>query len=289
MAEVFTLREAVARGAEFLKRKGVESARLDSELLVGSALGMDRLKVYLNLDRPMSEAERDAARVLLQRRAAHEPVAYIVGRREFRSRQFTVSKAVLVPRPETELIVDIARHELDRRFPEGNLRVLEFGTGSGAIAVSLAAEIERVHVVATEQSAGAADIALENVRRHGVDAQVTVRVQRDFAGIAPGFHAIVTNPPYIAESERATLPPDVVQHEPAEALFAGADGLDAIRFLVREAPALLVAGGFLLTEIGAGMAEAVERVATAAYLRPIGRYKDYAGIERFVMLEAEAT
>jgi release factor glutamine methyltransferase len=183
------------------------------------------------------------------------------------------------------LIVDIGRAELERRFPHGELRVLEFGTGSGAIAVSLVLEMERVHVVATEQSAAAAEVALQNARRHGAEPRLAIRVQRDFAGITPGFHAIVTNPPYVPEGDRASLPPDVAKHEPAEALFAGADGLDAIRFIVAEAPRMLLPGGFMLTEIGAAMAEAVEQVAASAKLKPAGRFKDYAGIDRFVLLE----
>jgi release factor glutamine methyltransferase len=285
-SKVFTVREVVARAAEFFKRKEISSARLDAELLVGAALGMDRLQVYLNMDRPLSEAERDKARELVMRRSAREPVAYILGKREFRSREFQVSPAVLIPRPETEMLVDIACKQLAARFPScaGNYRLLEFGIGSGAIAVSLALELPGTLVTATEVSSDAAAVALQNAHRHGVADRVHVKVQGDFTGIAGPFHAIVSNPPYIATADAAALAPEIAQHEPKQALFAGEDGGDAIRFLVANAQPLLHRGGFLLMEIGQGQVPLATQAAEASGLAFDSALRDYAGVERFVLL-----
>lgn len=283
---ILTVREAVAKAAAYFSEKGVCSARLDAELLIGAAVGMDRLHVYMNMDRPLNVSERDRAREFLRRRGAREPVAYILGHKEFLSRDFEVTPAVLVPRPETELLVECAEQELTGRFPEGEavLRVLEFGVGSGVIAVSLAADIPRVDVLATETSPAAAAVAERNAVRHGVAGRVHVRVQSDFEGIAGPFHAIVSNPPYVAERDRADLPPEVRDFEPEQALFAGLDGMRWLDLLLREAPRRLLPGGFLLVEIGEGMTRQITQAADSSGLRIDRVVRDYAGIERHVLL-----
>jgi release factor glutamine methyltransferase len=234
----------------------------------------------------MSDEERGRARDLVRRRASHEPVAYILGRREFRSREFEVAPAVLIPRPETELLVERAAMELAARFPDaaGEYRVLELGAGSGAIAVSLAAELPGCHVLATELSGAAAEVARRNAQRHGVAERVEIRVQGDFGGIGGKFHAVVSNPPYIAETDAGTLSPDVARYEPHEALFAGPDGMACIEFLIRESPRLLFPGGFLLMEIGFGMTAGVSGCAEKHGLRVEAVGKDFAGIERMVLM-----
>lgn len=283
--KLLTIGEVVMRAAEYLARHGVETARLDAELLIGHALGLTRLQVYLERDRPMTEAERERARELVRRRAAREPVAYILGKREFRSREFEVTPAVLIPRPETELLVEHALTELERHFGRGQpLRVLEFGVGCGAIAVSLAAEMPEVEVVATEASPAAAEVARRNAERHGVADRVEVRVQPDFEGIAGPFHALVSNPPYVAESEAATLPPDVVRYEPHQALFGGPDGMRWIEWLMDEGPKRLVAGGFMLFEIGSTQGELVRRAAAVRGLTLEAILPDYAGLPRLARL-----
>jgi release factor glutamine methyltransferase len=284
-----SLREAVAKAAQFFKDKGIETARLDAELLLGEATGLDRLQLYLNLDRPLSASERAAAREFLRRRAAFEPVAYILGRKEFCSREYRVGPGVLVPRPETEHVVEAVQKQVELRFgkaPDG-LRILELGTGSGAIAVSLAADIADCHIIATEASADAAAIARSNAESHGVASKIEFRVQTDFAGIEGPFHVIASNPPYIALSDRDLLPKDVLDFEPPEALFAAEDGLACYRFILGEADALLLERGCVVVEIGRGQGEAVSRLGAQAGLRVSDRITDYAGIERVLVLEKQ--
>lgn len=282
-----TVGDVVARTTEFFRDKGINPARLDAELLLGEALGMNRLQIYLSFDRPVGASELERARELVRRRARHEPVAYILGRREFLSRQFTVSPAALIPRPETELLVEAALDELRARFGGADvLRVLEFGIGSGAVSVSVLAEEPRARVVATEISAAAAEVARANAERHGVADRLDVRVQDDFAGVEGPFHAFLANPPYVDPAELKSLPPDVARFEPHEALFADDAGYAAIARVVSAAPGLLGAGGFVLMEVGAGQAPRAAEIAAASGLR-VGRIvKDYAGIDRHLLLEA---
>jgi len=284
MAERLTIDDVVKRSAHYLAQKGCDTPRLDAELLVGHALGMTRLQLYLDRERPLDEEELARARELLRRRAHREPVAYIIGRKEFYGREFAVTPAVLIPRPETELLVEDVLRELRGRFGEaGPIDVLEFGAGSGAIGVTLAAEYAGVRVVATEASEEAAAVARANAQRQGVADRVEVRTQSDFAGIAGPFHALVSNPPYVAETDAATLPPEVVQFEPHEALFAGPDGMRWITWLLDAGRELLRRdGGFLAMEIGAGMGTQVSACATQRGWRVEAVLPDYAGLDRIV-------
>lgn len=283
MVPRLTIAEIVARTTEYLLSKGIETARLDAELLIGHALGLTRLQLYLDRDRPLSEDELARARDLVRRRAAHEPVAYITGKKEFYGRDFEVTPAVLIPRPETELLVEHVAEQLQERFPVEKVRVLEFGVGSGAIAVTLALLREDLTIVATEISPEAASVARRNAERHGVADRVDIRVQPDFSGIEGPFHALVSNPPYVAESEAASLPPDVVRYEPSTALFAGADGMQWIEWLLTEGRLFVrTDGGFLAMEIGFGMAERVKEAACRCGWNVEAVLPDYAGIERIV-------
>lgn len=284
ITELLTIREAVAKAAEYFKKKGVDSARLDAEILIGHAVGMDRLQVYLNLDKPLTASERDVAREFVRRRGSREPVAYILGSREFFSREFEVGPGVLVPRPETELLVEHTIAELRERFPGASeLRILEFGAGSGAICVSLAAELPSATLLATEISPRAAHVARRNAEKHGVSSRVEVRIQGDFAHVAGMFHAIVANPPYIANSDRSQLPPEVVDYEPHQALFAENEGYAAYQQILSESLQLLMPGGFLIMEIGQSMGEKLEGLASAASWRLDKRWDDYSGIERVLL------
>ena len=288
--QLLILKEALAKGTEFLTAKGIATARLDAELLVAEALGISRLGLYLDLERPLVVAERDRARELLRRRGLREPVAYILGRREFLSLDFQVDARVLIPRPETELLVERVLEELPKRFPdaEGQYRILELGIGSGAIAVSLAKELPQAQVLATEISPGAAEVAQSNAIAHGVADRVEIRVQADFAGIDGLFHAIVSNPPYIDGADRDNLPADVRDFEPAQALFAEEQGLACYKFLTGDAGRLLETGGFLITEIGMGQAPAITLLAEAGGLRIESVIKDYAGIDRHLLMGRKA-
>jgi release factor glutamine methyltransferase len=239
---------------EFLERKGVEEARLDAELLVGHALGLDRLQLYCELDRPITEAELSRARELLVRRGRHEPTAYVTGKREFYGRDFVVRSGVLIPRPETELIVDRAR-EIGAKS-SGEIALADLGTGSGCLAVTLALELTDARVWATDISEEAVEVARENAQL--LEAEVDFRVADGVAGLrevvtergAP-LDMIVSNPPYVEPGEAASLAPEVRDYEPDGALFAPSGDPDHwVRALLEEGRDILAKDGILLVELG---------------------------------------
>ena len=251
----WTIRQILGWMTDDLRERGFDSPRLDAELLVAHALGVARVGLYLDLDRPLTEDERAAIRALVVRRRAHEPVAYILGYREFYGRRFTVCPAVLVPRPDTETLVDRALALLDGA---STARVLDLCTGSAAIAITVAAERPGAVVDATELSTEAAAIARRNAGSLGVDERVRVLDGDLFSPLDSGarYDLIVANPPYIRRDELAALPRDVRAYEPAMALDGGDDGLDLIRRIVAEAPRHLAPRGHLLIEIGHDQAAA---------------------------------
>jgi release factor glutamine methyltransferase len=252
-------REAARR----LERAGfsADAARLDAGVLARALLGWDQAR-WLADGREAAPAGFAAGlEAWVARRARREPVAYITGRHEFYGRTFLVSPAVLIPRPDTETLVEAALVCLDR-MAAGAL-VADVGTGSGCLAVTLAAERPAIRVLATDISAPALDVARENARRLGVSDRIQFREGPLLAGAAAPVDLIVSNPPYVREVERETLPADVVAFEPHDALFAGADGLDVIRLLADEASRSLSPGGRLAIEIGHGQADAVRALIDA--------------------------
>jgi release factor glutamine methyltransferase len=286
--QALTARQALALGARRLALAGVASPQLDMSLLLARVLGVDRLGVYVDLDRPLIDAERDEARALLTRRIRREPMAYILGEKEFFGLTLEVGPDVLVPRPETEHLVEAAIAWLQaerQRRPEP--LAADVGTGSGAIALAVALHCPWSRWIATDLSPAALAVARRNAERHGVQGRVEFRQGDLLAPLGPqageGLDAILSNPPYVAEADRATLEPDVAQWEPAGALFGGLDGLDALRALAGGAAALLKPGGLLLLECGRDQAPAVGALlaATAAF-ESIGALRDLAGIERVV-------
>ncbi|HTF88076.1 MAG TPA: peptide chain release factor N(5)-glutamine methyltransferase [Planctomycetota bacterium] len=248
-----TAGEMLRLGREFLERKQFSEARLEAELLVAHALGIDRLRLFLELDRPLAPEEVTRGRALLSRRARREPVAYITGQREFYARPFQVDAAVLIPRPETELLVDRAR-EIVRSRELAAPRCLDVGTGSGVIALTLALEIPSARVVAVDVSATALAVARANAKSLGVAEGAVEFLEGDGALAArerAPFDLVLSNPPYIALESKASLAADVRDHEPALALFSPAgDPHHWLRRLLAEAPALMTPGGVLLIEIG---------------------------------------
>ncbi len=273
----------VRMAREFLERKGVESARLEAELLVAHALGLDRLQLFLQFDRPVGGTEVDRARDLLVRRGRREPTAYIVGAREFYGRPFRVGPGVLVPRPETELLVDRVR-EIARTRGAGELRVADVGTGSGCIAVTIALEVEGARVLAVDASGAAVLCARENALGLGADVEVVEGDGPATLAEAGRFDLVVSNPPYVAREESGALAPEVREHEPELALFAPAGDPDFwVRTFLERSRDWLAPGGVLLVELGLGQAARVRALAerlgwTAAF------HRDLAGIER--VLEA---
>jgi release factor glutamine methyltransferase len=267
------VRDALDSAVVAIGAAGSDTPRLDAELLLGHALGVDRAALAMAPEREVAgPAVRTFQELVRRRAAAREPVAYLVGRRGFRRLELEVDARVLVPRPETELLVEVAL-----ALPAG-ARVVDVGTGSGAVALALKEERPDLDVLATDVSANALAVARANARRLGLD--VAFRRADLLDGVGP-VDAVVCNPPYVADGERAALPPEVARHEPAVALFGGPDGLDVVRRLVREAgesPAALLA-----LEVGQGQAPAVSALARAAGFAEVEVRRDLAGIERVVV------
>ncbi len=275
--------EMLAMARAFLARHAVEEARLEAELLIGHALGLDRLHLFMQLDRPVAAREIDAARDLLVRRGRREPVAYITGRREFYARSFRVGPGVLIPRPETELLVDRAR-ELAR--DRAALRIVDFGTGSGCIAITLSLEISGARVLALELSPAAVLCARTNAEALGasielVEGEGFTQLDRRVAN-GERFDLVVSNPPYVRAEERASLAPEVREHEPALALFAPPGNPDHyVRELARRVRGMLAPGGALLVELGHAQAANALGLARELELRA-STVRDLAGIERML-------
>ena len=285
--ESWTILRMILWSAEYLKNKGVETGRLDAEWLLAAALGVDRLQLYLKYDRPLSSEEREAFKPLLRRRAGREPLQYIIGRTGFRELELKTDPRVLIPRPETEVLVQ----EVLDWASAGAESVWDMGTGAGAVALSLAAEGTWTRVVATDVSPEALSVAADNAERYDLGGHVEFREGSLFEPLEEGerFDVIVSNPPYIAEGEKGELQPEVRDWEPPEALFAGEDGLDVIRQLVAGAPKHLVSGGLLALECGLGQAEgiAADVQATGAF-GAVRIRADLTGRPRFVTAERGA-
>ncbi|HSG00088.1 MAG TPA: peptide chain release factor N(5)-glutamine methyltransferase [Vicinamibacterales bacterium] len=259
-----TYQECAASAARRLERAGFEpdAARLDVTVIARSILDWDQARWLTDLTRNAPATFVEALDAATERRARREPVAYIVGRREFFGRDFIVTPAVLIPRPDTEMVVTAALECLED-LPADAL-VVDVGTGSGCLAVSLAAERPAVRVVAIDVSRAALDVARSNAERLGTADRVEFRQASAAQDLGLQPHLIVSNPPYVREAERATLPPDVVDFEPSTALFAGSDGLDVIRDLVAMADRTLAPGGCLVFEIGWDQAEQARRLVDRA-------------------------
>lgn len=280
----WTVLNMILWSAEYLGEKGVPSARLDAEHLLSHVVGVGRLQLYLEFERPLTKSELDGYRPLLKRRAAREPLQYIVGNQPFRGLDLTVGPGVLIPRPETELLVEKV---LDWRKASGRSggRALDLGTGSGAIALALAAEGDWDGVAATDVDEAALTIARANAASSGLADRVEFRAGSLFDPLEPGdrFDVIVSNPPYVREVDADTLEPEVREWEPTAALFGGPDGLDVVRPLVSGVGQHLLPGGLLALEVGRDQAKVVRDVCRSVDVFVDARIdRDYSGRERFV-------
>lgn len=272
--------EVVQKTSAFFQERGIPSARLDAELIVGHVLGLDRVKVYLNFDRPLSDAELEALRPLVRRRAAREPLAWVLGVKEFFGRDFTVRPGVLVPRPDTETLIEAFLAE--GSASDEPVYVVDVGSGSGCIGLTIALERPDVRLFAVDLSEDALACTRANVERHGLKDRVAV-LRGDALAPVPATRPIdwvVSNPPYIPTAELAGLAPEVAKLEPKLALDGGADGLDVYRRLVPAAAARARKG--VVVEVGAGQAPAVAALMEAAGLTAEAK-KDLAGVERVVI------
>lgn len=261
--------------------RGIENPRLDAECLLAFALGCDRLRLYLDFEKPVEADERARFRDLVRRRASERrPVAQLVGEREFWSLRLVVTPDVLVPRPETEGVVTVALGLFPDR--ERDLRVLDLGTGSGAIALALATERPKARILATDLSPAALDVARANAERHGLADRVCFACGDGFAPAGEeGFDLVVSNPPYVAERDAGGLPPEL-DHEPRMALFGGDDGTDVLRRFVADAAERLRPGGAIVLECGPEQAGRVANWLGEAGFLNVRVHPDLAGRARVV-------
>jgi release factor glutamine methyltransferase len=263
------VRDALAAAIDALSAAGVDTPRLDAELLLADATGIDRAGLAADPDAPVEPAAGRRFGEMVRRRVRREPVAYIVGGKGFRNVELAVDSRALIPRPETELLVEVA-------VELGPRTVLDVGTGSGAVALAAADELPGAAVTATDTSSGALELARDNARRLGLADRV-----RLVAGAAPRerFDLVVANLPYVKEAEWADLAPEITDYEPREALVAGADGLDAIRGLLGEPPDC----NAIALEVGVGQAEVVSGLVSDAGFSSVQARRDLAGIDRVVL------
>jgi release factor glutamine methyltransferase len=275
-----TVAERVAAARHTLEAAGIRrrDAAFDAELLLRHVSGWDRAAFATQLRQPFDPALDARYAALLDRRARREPAAYIIGEREFWGLPFEVNPSVLIPRPETELIVEESLALFGDAPPPAS--IVDVCTGSGCLAVALAIEFSGAAVVATDLSAPALDVARRNALRHGVGARVELRQADLLHGVTGTADLIVANPPYVAASEAAALPADVRDHEPAIALFAGDDGLACYRRLLPAALAHLSPRGYLIVEIGLDQHDAVTSMADEHGLRVEHTRRDLQGIVR---------
>ena len=287
-----TIRRALAAGVELLSAAGIESGRLDAEVLLRHALRIDRTELYLRLDDPVCIEQRRALHLFLQRRMRHEPIAYITARQEFWSLDFRITPDVLIPRPETERLVETAL-ETASEFPADlPLRILDIGTGSGVLAISLAKELPQAQVFASDISSAAVALARANAARHGLAERISFVVGDLFEGIHTDrlFTVILANPPYVRSRQLPALPRAVKDWEPHLALDGGTDGLDFYRRIASHAYSYLMPGGVLLLEIGFDMATDVLNLFSGQPNYERARIiRDYAGRDRVIAVRRICT
>ena len=257
-----TVLEAIQKSTEFFAKKGVESPRLQTELLLAHQLKMPRMKLYLNFDRVLTAPETDGLRELIKRRAAREPLQHIVGSTNFCGHEIAVNRYALVPRPETELLAELGwKFLLERQTPTA----LDFGTGTGCIAVAIAAKCPKAKITALDIFPEALALAKQNAETNKVSDRIDFLLGDGFAALKEKaqFDLLVSNPPYIASAEIATLEPEVKDFDPRAALDGGADGLDFYRRLAAEAKPFLKPDGKLMVEFGDGQADDLKKIFAA--------------------------
>jgi release factor glutamine methyltransferase len=278
---MLTVLEIIKRSTEFLAKHGVESARLNAELLVGHSLGLKRMQLYLQFERPLAEAELAKIRPLIKRRSEREPLQYIIGSTEFAGVSLKVDRRALVPRPETELVVEFAQ----KLCVTPPAEILDLGTGSGALALALAVAFPAARVTAVDVSRDALALAQENATSLGL-AERFAAVESDwFTAVRPDakFDLIVANPPYLSDAEVKETAPEVRGFEPHGALSSGATGLEALERIIPEAKARLRPAGWLICETGiAQHATLLGQLRAAGFVREESR-KDLTGRDRFVI------
>lgn len=270
---------------DYFRANEVEGPRASAEVLLAAALGLRRIDLYLQYDKPMLPDELASYKALIRRRVRGEPVAYITGEKEFWSLDFFVDRSVLIPRPETECLVEAALSAIPEDAENGKKRVLELGTGSGAVITALAKDRPGHSFTAMDRSPKALATARKNALRHLPEGAVSFFLGDWLAAVKSGamFDVMVSNPPYVKDGEVDRLAVEIRDFEPRAALCGGPDGLDAVRVILKQAPERLAHGGTLFLEIGDRQGGAVEQAAaeTGAW-HPVAFIKDFAGVDRIV-------
>ena len=278
--ERWTVLKVITWTTEHFQKKGIDNPRLEAEVLLAHLMGIDRMGLYLNYDTPLKEGERAIYREMIQRRTAGEPSAYIMGYKEFWSLKFAVSPESLIPRPETEhLVEETVRIGKELRPP---LRVLEIGHGCGAVAIALATELAEAQIVATDISPGPQSLAEENAEAHGVGERIQFILGDLYPPGEESFGLICSNPPYIPTGEILQLAPEVRDYDPLTALDVVEDGLRFFREIAQGAPDFLTEGGWLLLEIGKGQDPQVATILQEQGFSHIDLIPDYAGVKRVI-------
>jgi release factor glutamine methyltransferase len=281
-----TVRRVLMDGTQFLRDAGIESARLDAEVLLGRALDKERADIYLGMESTLNDSDEKIFRESLTRRAKGEPVAYITGHKEFWSLDFVVTPDVLIPRPETELVVELALEGAIMAATKAPLKILDIGTGSGVIAIALAKELPAAEIWAVDVSAAALNIAEVNARRHGVAERIKFLdgdLFNPIAELGRRFDVIISNPPYVLSKEIANLGREVRDWEPKMALDGGPDGLDCYRHIIGGAHTYLAPEGRVLLEIGEDQGTAVAGLFVRAEgFEAATIFQDYAGKDRVI-------
>lgn len=282
----WTIRGLLKVTTDYLQKKQIDAYRLTAEILLAHCLNITRMDLYLDLDRPLNDSEVSAYREAIRRRTSREPLEYITGMQEFWSLSFYVDKRVLIPRPETELLVEQAVDLWKKAALNDNPRILDLGTGSGVLAVALAKEIPKARIWASDISEGAIEVARMNAQRNDVSDRIDFRhgdLLQPFAHQDLAFDLIVSNPPYVSSEEYDALPPEVRDHEPGLALEGHQDGLFYIKRIIEQCPNFLRPGGWLLLEMAPGQTEkALELIDSIKAYSESARIKDYSRLYRVV-------
>jgi release factor glutamine methyltransferase len=279
-----TVLEAIQKTAEFFERRGIESPRLQAELLLAHVLQLPRMKLYLNFDRALTPVEVDAFRELVRRRGLREPLQHLTGTVSFCGLELAVSRAALIPRAETEMLAQLG-WEFLQKHSSAAPAALDWGTGTGCLAIALAHKCPNAALFAMDISGDALELARANAGRHSLSGRIQFCPGDGFAGLPVGrrFDLIISNPPYIASAEIPTLEPEVRDHDPALALDGGSDGLDFYRRLAREAVDYLAPDGKLMVEFGEGQAPALGKIFAGQNWVVEAVVEDYSRRARFLV------
>jgi len=290
-SKAWCIKTLLETATDYLVEKKIENARLNAEVLLAHQLHVKRISLYLNFDQPLTEKEVSGYRDLIRRRLKREPLQYITGIQEFWSLAFKVNPHVLIPRPETEILVEQAL-TLAGSFHEAPTRVLDLGTGCGVISVSMAKEVPETLILATDISGEALIVARENAQNHGVVNRITFLRGDLFEPLMPekpGFHLIASNPPYVSTHEIQGLLPEVALHEPRLALDGGKDGMNFLRKIIYQAPHFLRPGGWLLLEMSPYQVEkALFTLAETGVYQNETKIEDYSHRQRVVMAQLKS-